>query len=303
MLWRKAVWLVIVLALSAGPTVQAWADASPRIRQMCVNGVDLFYCEQGTGTPVVFVHGAFSDLRYWEAQRLAVARQYRFIAYTYRYHGTALWPNDGQHYSSATHAADLGAFLRQLDSGSVHLVGLSMGGELATRVALEHPDLVRSLTVLEPGFRTLLTDLPEAKSVLDERSKAFEPIRTAAKTGDALRATKLMFDWVNNQGSGAFDRQPEAVRQMILDNARTVPLMFSAPPPPAISCATLSAVKAPILVIRGAQTRRYYSLITEVLVRCIPGSQLVTIPNATHLMSHQNPVAFNEALLQFLGQH
>jgi pimeloyl-ACP methyl ester carboxylesterase len=178
-----------------------------------------------------------------------------------------------------------------------------MGGELATRVALEHPDLVRSLTVLEPGFRTLLTDLPEAKPVLDERSKAFEPIRTAAKAGDALRATKLMFDWVNNQGSGAFDRQPEAVRQMILDNARTVPLMFSAPPPPAISCATLSAVKAPILVIRGAQTRRYYSLITEVLVRCIPGSQLVTIPNATHLMSHQNPVAFNEALLQFLPRH
>ena len=303
MLWRRTLWLVSVLALSAGLTVQVWADGSPQPRQMRVNGVDLFYCEQGTGVPVVFVHGAFSDLRYWEPQSLAVARQYRFIAYTYRYHGTALWPDDGQHYSTATHAADLVASLRQLNSGSVHLVGLSLGGHVATLVALEHPDLVRSLTVLEPGFRTLLTDLPEAKPVLEERGKAFEPIRTAAKAGDAVRATQMMFDWVNNQGSGAFNTQPEGVRQMILDNARTVPLMFSAPPPPAISCATLSGVKVPTLVIRGAQTRRYYSLITEVLVRCIPGSQLVTIPNATHLMSHQNPVAFNEALLQFLARH
>jgi pimeloyl-ACP methyl ester carboxylesterase len=273
------------------------------MRQMRVNGVDLFYCEQGTGAPVVFVHGAFSDLRYWEPQNLAVARQCRFIAYTYRYHGTAPWPDGGQQYSTATHAADLAAFVRQLNAGSVHLVGLSLGGHVATLVALEHPDLVRSLTLLEPGFRTLLADIPEAKPVLEERARAFEPIRAAAKAGDAVGATRMMFEWVNNQGSGAFDAQPKAVRQMILDNARTVPLMFSAPPPPAISCATLSGVKAPTLVIRGAQTRRHYSLVAEFLIRCIPGSQLVTIPRATHWMSHQNPVAFNEALLQFLARH
>ena len=283
--------------------VQAWADASPQTRQVRANGVDLFYLEQGTGAPVVFVHGAFSDFRYWEPQRQAVAKQYRFIAYTYRYHGTAPWPDEGQHYSTATHAADLAAFLRQLNAGSVHLVGLSLGGHLATLVAVEHPYLVRSLTVLEPGFRTLLTDLPEAKPVLDERNKAFEPIRAAAKAGDAVRATKLIFDWVNNQGASALDTQPEAVRQIILDNARTVPLLFSAPPPPPISCATLKGVKAPTLVVRGERTRRFYSLITEVIVQCIAGSHLVTIPNATHLMSHQNPEAFNEALLQFLAQH
>jgi pimeloyl-ACP methyl ester carboxylesterase len=43
-------------------------------------------------------------------------------------------------------------------------------------------------------------------------------------------------------------------------------------------------------------------LINEVVVRCIPGSRLVTIPKATHPMSIQNPAAFNEALLQFLAQ-
>ena len=54
------------------------------------------------------------------------------------------------------------------------------------------------------------------------------PAGEAVKAGDAVQATKLLFDWVANQGAGAFDKQPEAVRQMILDNARTVPLLLAA---------------------------------------------------------------------------
>src|SRR5262252_7008435 len=115
-----------------------------------VNGTDLFYVEEGAGAPVVFVHGAWMDLRYWEPQREAVAAKYRFIAYNLRYHGTAPWLDEGQHYSSATHLADLMAFIRQLNAGPVHLVGLSMGGRLATLVALEHSHLLHSLTLLEP---------------------------------------------------------------------------------------------------------------------------------------------------------
>lgn len=272
------------------------------MRQLRVNGVDLSYLEQGTGTPVVFVHGAWMDLRYWEPQRQAIATQCRFIAYTLRYHGTAPWPDEGQHYSVATHAADLVALIRQLNAGPVHLVGLSSGGRLVTLVALQYPDLVRSLTVLEPPIDELLADLPEAQPVRDAWRKGFEPIDTAAKAGEAVQATKLFFEWVNNQGPGAFDTQPEAFRQMILDNARTLPLARSAPRPAAISCAMLSGVKAPTLVVGGEQTPRYLVLINEVVVQCIPGSRLVVIPKATHLMSHQNPVAFNEALLHFLAQ-
>ena len=116
--------------------------------QLRVNGIDLSYTDQGTGPPVVFVHGAWMDLRYWEPQRQAIAMQYRFLAYTQRYHGTAPWPDAGQQDAAATHAADLVAFLRQLHPGPVHLVGLSSGGRLVTLVALPHPDVVRSLTAL-----------------------------------------------------------------------------------------------------------------------------------------------------------
>jgi hypothetical protein len=80
----------------------------PEIR---VNDAELFYVDQGAGVPVVFVHGAWMDRRYWEPQRDEVAARYRFIAYSLRYHGTAPWPDDGKHYSTATHLADLTATL------------------------------------------------------------------------------------------------------------------------------------------------------------------------------------------------
>jgi hypothetical protein len=99
-------------------------------------------------------------------------------------------------------------------------------------VALEHPDLLRTLTALEPGLGSLLIDVPEAKPEIEQRRKAFQPIVTAAKAGETVQATKLLFDWMNNEGAGAFDKQPQTVRQMFLDNARTVPLALSAPRAP-----------------------------------------------------------------------
>ena len=301
MRWLKILWLAVVVSTSS-LALQARADEGPHTRQLRVNDADVSYIAEGTGAPVLFVHGSGGDLRVWEPQRHAIATKYRFIAYNNRYHGTAPWTDEGKHYSAATDTADLAAFMRQLNASPVHLVASFYGGILAVLVASEHPDLVRSPTLLEPALGALLADIPEAKPLRDEWSQAFGHIRTTAKAGDAVQATKLLFDLLNNQGAGAFDKLPEAARQIRLDNARTVPLLVSAPPPPAISCATLSAVQAPTLVVGGAQSPRYFSLINEVVVRCIPGSGLVIIPQATHLISSQNPSAFNEALLQFLAQ-
>jgi pimeloyl-ACP methyl ester carboxylesterase len=272
------------------------------MRQIHVNGIDLLYVEEGTGIPVVFVHGAWMDLRYWEPQREAIAVQHRFVAYNLRYHGMDPWPDAGEHFSIATHTADLAAFIRRLDAGPVHLVGLSSGGRLVTLVALEQPDLVRSLTILEPPIDELLADSPEVQPVRDEWTQAFQPIRTAALAGDVVLAARLFFDLANNQGSGAFDNQPETFRQMVLDNARTIPLQLLAlRDRPTISRTTLSGLKACTLVVGGEQSPRYLALINEVVVQCISDSRLVVIPRATHLMSYQNPRAFNEVLLDFLA--
>jgi pimeloyl-ACP methyl ester carboxylesterase len=92
-------------------------------KEVEVNGVRLHYIEQGYGEPIVFVHGAPHDLRAWEPVREAIAKRYRFIAYTQRYFGTEPWPDEGKNFSIATHANDLAKFITSLNAGPVHLVG------------------------------------------------------------------------------------------------------------------------------------------------------------------------------------
>ena len=118
---------------------------------------------------MVFVHGANVDYRYWEPQRAAIAEKYHFIAYSLRYHEPNRWQDDGSNYSVQTHVADLTAFIQSLNSGPVHLVGLSYGGAIAANVAIDHPELVKTLTLADATAASLIADSPEAKPVLAER--------------------------------------------------------------------------------------------------------------------------------------
>jgi hypothetical protein len=128
------------------------ATCVPLAKEVEVNGVRLQYLEQGSGEPVVFVHGAISDLRTWPpAVSETVAKKYRFIAYTQRYHGTGPWNDDGRKYSVATHADDLAKFISALNVGPAHVVGWSYGGWVAIIAAQNTPSLVRSLILYEGG--------------------------------------------------------------------------------------------------------------------------------------------------------
>jgi len=92
----------------------ASAASGPLAKSVEVNGVRLIYVEEGSGEPIVFVHGAFSDPRVWEPVREEIAKRYRFIAYTQRYYGTEPWPHDGKNFSVTTHADDLVRFMPPL---------------------------------------------------------------------------------------------------------------------------------------------------------------------------------------------
>lgn len=293
---------VLMAALFTSYQAVSQGDVSvPVAKQMTINNISLPYIEQGQGAPVVFVHGAFSDLRAWEPQREAVARGYRFIAYTQRYHGTAAWADKGEHYSHATAAADLESFIRQLGVGPVYLVGRSNGATIAIRMAYQNPELVRAVFVQEPTVLSLVTD-PASKQILKQERSGLAPAVKAAKAGQADDATRLFADWTNDQ-PGGFDALPPATRAMHLDNSRTVVLHFTAPPAPSISCADLGRFKPPLAITTGEHTRPFFRTLAETTHRCVPDSQLIEIPGARHAATSQNPAAFNEAMLAFLASH
>lgn len=282
--------------------VVAFAARTDTAQQLRANGVDMSYVEAGKGAAVVFVHGAVADLRFWEPQREAFARRHRFVAYTLRYHGTGAWPDDGKQYTADVHAADLAAFISGLKAGPVHLVGLSYGGLIAALVATREPALIRSLTLAEPALFSLLADQPEDKPALEAWSTAVTPVVAAVKAGDTVSATKRLLGVVNGDFGGDFDSQPAALRQLLLDNARTLSLLFTSPPV-TISCDTLRSVKIPTLLIRGEHTPQFFSRTNDAVARCISASQKAVIPKASHVMSSQNAAAFNQAVLSFVDKH
>jgi pimeloyl-ACP methyl ester carboxylesterase len=298
---RKLTLICGLLLLAVGQAWSAGAPSAPQIKQASVNGVTLVYQEQGDGAPVVFVHGAVSDYRAWEAQRQAIALHYRFISLNLRYHGTAPWPDDGSKYSVKTHVDDLIEFLRGLNAGPVDLVGWSYGGPVVLLVALQHPELVHSLAIHEPASLSFVTDPASLKIAGEDRQAMLGPAIVASKAGDLAGVARLVPTGVTNQPD-VFDTASPEIRSMLLDNARTLALLLAAPPPPPITCDQLRQIKIPVLITRGEATRAFYRTSSEGAAACIPGAELVIIPNGRHLAIFQQPEAFNAVLLQFLAK-
>jgi pimeloyl-ACP methyl ester carboxylesterase len=274
------------------------ADA-PVTRSVSVNGVSLVYESQGSGRPVVFVHGGFADHRIWDAQRAPVAAHgHRFVALTLRYFGSQPWPDQGERFSHETHVEDLVAFIRTLDSGPVVLVGRSYGAYTALVAALQHPELVRGLVLNEPPVASLLTT-PSERAAQAEAAKATAPLRAAVQAGRNDEATRQFADWTNNE-PGGFDALPPATQRMHLDSARTVPLQLATRNIP-ITCEQLARLPTPTVVTKGERSRANFRLAADAVHRCVPQSQLVDIAGARHGAPSQTPRAFNEVLLRFLA--
>lgn len=303
---------ILISACQAPPITTAPGTAPPvapaptigaHTRQVEVNGVRLTYSEQGSGAPVVMVHGSLSDLRIWEAQRLAIAQRYRYVALTQRYFGTDRWSGDGRDFTQSVHAADLATFIRSLNSGPVHLVGWSYGGLTTLLVAKEHPDLVRTLTVHEPGIRSLILDTAEGRQASTEFSRALVPAVAAAKAGDALQAARLFHEAMFSLPPGGFETEPPAIQRIVLDNARTMILALHAPPPPTLSCESLKTVGSPTLVTLGENAQPQYRMIAERVAACLGNASLAIIPAANHDAPVRNPGVFNATLLSFLHRN
>jgi pimeloyl-ACP methyl ester carboxylesterase len=262
-----------------------------------LNGTDLDVLDEGAGIAVVFSHGGASDLRYWEPQRVPFATRHRFVAYSQRGRGRSAAVPDGTD-SAETNALDLVALIRSVGPERVHLLGFS--SVVALRAALQAPELLRTLTVIEPNAPWLLDGTEDAEAVLADWRAANEAIREAGDGNPGGRAGRW-FELVNNRGPGTFEAQPEALRRMWLENfGRPSP---SPTPPPPIRCSDLAAIDLPTLVVGAEHGMAYSRRIADLTAGCIPGSTLVVVPGVTHFMSYQAPARFNAVLLEFIGRH
>lgn len=284
--------------------------------QARINGTALEYSESGSGDPLVLVHGSASDCRAWQGQVGAFGRQYRVVTYSRRYH----WPNDaipdGIDYSMDTQVADLQALMGALDATPAHLVGHSYGAFLCLLLAMREPSLVRSLVLVEPPaitlfvsntpkplelLKTLFTRPRTAAAIIRFGAKGIIPARKAFREGAPETGARIFGDAVF--GAGGFARLPEPQRVQVFDNLSNVKAELLGSGFVPLDASAVGRVEVPTLLVTGEHSVGLFHRLTDRLEALLPNAERITIPGASHAMHVDNPAAFNQGAMAFLGRH
>lgn len=272
-------------------------DGPGRASSLRVNDYDLAYLEQGSGDPLLLLHGSLSDYRHWLLQMEAFASGgLRTIAVSLRHYWPERWDGTGTGFTVDQHVADIAAFIAALGDDAAHVIGHSRGAHIAFRLAERHPHLVRRLILAEPSGvldETLLPPGATPGSYTAFIADAVERVRR----GDVEEGLRSFYAYA--VGPGSWDKLAEERRQIGRDNALTLHGQINEGRTP-YSRASAEAIRAQTLLVRGALTRPAFVEVVEGLGRAIPDVRQVIIPDAGHPMNRENPSAFNAAVLEFL---
>jgi len=277
------------------------SSSKPPTRCVRVRGNELHYTDLGAGDVVVLVHGGVGDYQSWEPQIGPFSDRFRVLSYSRRYS----FPNRNQpiapDYSVYAEADDLAALIGRLQLGRTHLVGHSYGAFVALIVALEQPEMVRTLTLAEPPVHRCVLDLPEGSALFERMaSDTWAPVRSALAASDMEGAIRVFTDGIG--GPGYFESLPAEARAARLRNVRALQaLMQPSDAFPALAAEDLRRLSVPTLIVEGETTIRIHRLVDDELLRCIPGSTRKIIAGAGHGAPRDNPDAFNQAVLRFLS--
>jgi len=276
---------------------------SALLKNVRVNGVELHYLENGSGAPVVLIHGGLGDYREWNSQIGRISSHYRVIAYSRRYN----YPNNNVEilpdHSAIVEARDLAALLDALKLERVHIVGYSYGALTALFFAAEHPERVRSLTLAEPPILGWLNQIPGGQTELDRFMQTmWRPAGEAFQKGEPERALRIACDYFS--GKGSFDQVPAEFRQSLVDNIREwKALTTSRDAFPPLSRDVVRNLKFPILLLTGEKTLAPLRMINDALNHLLPNAEQVTVPGATHDMWLEDPERCGQATVNFLAKH
>jgi pimeloyl-ACP methyl ester carboxylesterase len=262
----------------------------------------LHFRDSGKGDlACVFVHGFGEASFVWHDCAAEIASLVRVIAVDLRGHGDSEWDASGR-YDTASHVKDVLAVLSSLSISWIFLVGHSLGGEIALRLAghLRHKLAALVLVDFSPepdpiGISRVLSDFDaenrsfksqaDYRNWLGQRRPLAHPSSLDRNAAHALRET--------SDGVFKLKRDPE------MRKSRGSPV--SSPDWSKILWDTLSTISCPALVVRGSASA---VLSREVAERMAKGTrsnaQLTVVKMAGHAVMADNPEGFNRALTHFI---
>ncbi|MGI9043871.1 MAG: alpha/beta fold hydrolase [Gemmatimonadaceae bacterium] len=272
--------------------------------RVTIDGTELHYVSQGTGQPVVLVHGSLADYTYWQKsnQISPLAESYRVIAYSRRYNH----PNRNEprtDHSAIVEAQDLARFLDQLGTGPVHLVGHSYGAYTALLFALEHPQRVRSLVLAEPPILPWLPGIPGGEGIQEDfMASVWEPMGEAFRERGDEAGLDFTARWYFDVPFAEVDPQWQTLFRNNVHEWRALtvsPFAF-----PRVDYHRVRALAVPTLLLSGGKNAGGFNdLIDGQLQRLLPDVERVIIPDASHEMFLDFPETTARSMLAFFRRH
>ncbi|MFQ5528585.1 MAG: alpha/beta fold hydrolase [Thermoanaerobaculia bacterium] len=257
------------------------------------NGIEIAYVERGTGEEtIVFSHSYLVDHRHFDAQIESLSANYRVIAFDHRDHGRS--QKTPAAYSLDDLVTDAVGLIRGTESAPCHFVGLSTGGFIGLRLALRHPDLLRSLVLMDTSAAAepALKRLKYRAMFLVLRFLGFGPLMpsvTGLMFGPALledseRAGELAL-WS--------DRMRANDRLALIRFGNAIFARDSV-------LADLERIAVPSLIVVGENDRPQPPARARQMADGIPDARLEIVPRAGHLSSVDAPEFVTETLTRFL---
>ena len=263
-----------------------------------VDGIALAYEVAGSGEPVLLIHGALlaEGFRPLLAEP-ALAGRYRLVRYHRRGYlgsGRAAGP-----ISVARQAADCQALLRQLGVARAHVVGQSSGGAVALQLALDAPEVVHSLVLLEPALAVGATG-QAYREALAQGAQRYREAGAAVVVDEFLQAR-----WPGYRA--ALDRAlPGAFAQAVADAETWFEREVSGQLDWRFGEAEARRIDQPALSVLGGESDAIWPRFGEthrLLLAWLPHAEGFVLPAATHFLQLQNPRGMAEALATFLVRH
>ena len=268
------------------------------MKKATVNGVELEYEVKGTGEPVLLINPMLADGFLPFLSERALTDRYRLIRYHKR--GWAGSTHTPPPVNIADHVVDAAALLEHLDVPRAHIAGHSSGGVIALQMALDRPEMVHTLVLLEPSFFTL----PGAGAFLEQGGPALE----AYAAGDHEKALAIFLtaasglDWKTCRAL-LDERIPGAVAATLKDAGTVFDVELPALIRWSFSAQSAAGISQPALSVLGAETRPLWVEIAGWLRSSLPRVEECRIEGVGHLLHIQRPEPVARGIAQFLERH
>ena len=256
-----------------------------RMSEIRVNGVSLYYEEQGAGAPIVCIHGTGSSAILWAEAAAELAKRGRTIVYDRRGFGRSERPEPYE-TNVHQHTDDAVALIDALEAAPAIVIGRSQGGEIAVDLAVRYPDRVRALALLEGGGFSL------SEAFVRWQAELLQHLIAAAET-EVSSVGETMFRRV--LGDDGWDGMPDPVKQVFIANSPAI-LAEERGGVLAVSAEELGTIAQPTLLVGAKDSLPEFVGVTNLMAEAMPHAKVEWVEGG-HLINPAHP-----SVLEFVDE-